>query len=159
LSLRDGRAPKILAAATERVVSGMQHAGVRRVVTMLSYGSGATREHAPWYIRALGATVLRADFADLSAADAALQRSGLDWTVAHFGALTDQRSAGAAIAGSLTRPRGYRIPRIDVASALLRIADDESRIRTRVVLDGAAEGGAGRELIPATPRQPIASTQ
>ena len=42
LSLRDGRAPKILAAATEQLVGGMQRAGVRRLVTMLSYGSGAT---------------------------------------------------------------------------------------------------------------------
>jgi putative NADH-flavin reductase len=159
LSLRGGRAPKILAAATEQLVGGMQRAGVRRVVTMLSYGSGATRRHAPWYIRALATTVLRTDFADLAVADAALRRSDLDWTVAYFGALTDQRSTGAAIAASLTRPRHYRIPRIDVASALLRLATDDARIRTRVVLDGAAAGGAGRELVPPTRRRPIASTQ
>lgn len=159
LSPRDGRAPKILAAATEQVVSGMRRADVRRVVTMLSYGSGATRHHAPWYVRALGTTVLRTDFADLTAADTALRDSELDWTVAHFGALTDQRSTGAVIATSLTRPRGYRIPRIDVAAALLRLATDETRIRTQVVLDGATEAGPGRELVPPTRRPPIPSTR
>jgi uncharacterized protein YbjT (DUF2867 family) len=159
LSLRDGRAPKILAAATEQVVSGMRRAGVRRVVAMLSYGSGATRHHAPWYVRALGATVLRADFADLTAADAVLRHSDLDWTVAHFGALTDERSTGAVIATSLTRPRGYRIPRIDVATALLRLATDENTIRTGVVLDGTTAAGAGRELVPPTRRPPIATTR
>jgi NAD(P)H-binding len=157
LSPRDGRAPKILAAATEQVVAGMRRSSVRRVVTMLSYGSGATRHHAPWYIRALGATVLRKDFADLTAADTVLRDSELDWTVAHFGALTDQPSTGAVIATSLTRPRGYRVTRIDVAAARLRLATDETRIRTRVVLDGATEPGVGRELIPATPRPPVSS--
>jgi hypothetical protein len=159
LSLRDGRAPKILAAATEQLVGGMQRAGVRRVVTMLSYGSGVSRRDAPWYIRALAATALRTDFADLARADAALLHSDLDWTVAYFGALTDLPSTGAAIAASLTRPRRYRIPRIDVASALLRLAADDARVGTRVVLDGAAEGGAGRDVVPPTPRRPIAGTQ
>src|SRR5918998_1077478 len=117
-------------------------------------GRAASRRHAPWYVRTLATTVLRTDFADLAVADAALRRSDLDWTVAYFGALTDQRSTGAAIAASLTRPRHYRIPRIDVASALLRLATDEARIRTRVVLDGAAEGGACRELVLPTRRRP-----
>jgi hypothetical protein len=135
----------------------MRRAGVRRVVTMLSYGSGATRQHAPWYVRALGATVLHSDFADLTTADAALRHSELDWTVAHFGALTDQHSTGAVITTSLTRPRGYRIPRIDVAAALLRLATDEFRIRTRVVLDGKAEPGTGREVVPPTRRPPVSN--
>src|SRR5687768_2890838 len=97
LSLRDGRGPKIMRAATENIVQAMRHTGTRRVVTMLSYGSGTTTAQAPWYVRLLAATAFHTDFADLGAADRVLAESGLDWTVAHFGSLTGGPSTGAAI--------------------------------------------------------------
>lgn len=150
LRLRDGRAPKILGVATENTVQAMRHAGTRRVITMLSYGSGATTAHAPWYVRLLTATVLRADFADLGRADRALAESSLEWTVAHFGSLTDGPSTGAAICTEPVRPRSFAISRTDVAAALLTLAATDSTIGSRVVLDGAPAGGDGRIVVPAT---------
>jgi putative NADH-flavin reductase len=149
LSLRDGRAPKILKTAMEHTVRAMRHTDARRVITMLSYGSGATTAHAPWYVRLLAATVLREDFADLGAADRVLTGSGLDWTVAHFGSLTDGPPTGAAISTELVRPRRFAISRPDVAAALLTLAGTDSVIRRRVVLDGMPTGGAGRIVVPA----------
>jgi len=153
LRLRDGRAPKILLAATENIVQAMHHTSTRRVITMLSYGSGATTAHAPWYVRLLAATVFRTDFADLGAADRVLAESGLDWTVAHFGSLTDGPSTGAAISTELARPRRFAISRTDVAAALLTLVSTDSTVGRRVVLDGTPTAGDGRIAVPATTRR------
>jgi hypothetical protein len=121
------------------------------VVTILSYGAGVTTEHAPWYVRVLARTALRADFADLSAADEALAASDLAWTVAHFGSLADGPATGASVTTDLGRPRSYRISRADVAACLLALADSDSLIRRRVVLDGALVRDDGRLIVPAPP--------
>jgi hypothetical protein len=149
LSPRDGRAPKILGPATRHLADAMAECRVRRVVTMLSYGAATTTAHAPWYIRGLAKTVLRLDFADLSAADEALATSDLAWTVAHFGSLVDSPATGASVTTNLGRPRRYRISRADVAACLLALADTDSLIRRRVVLDGAPIRGDGRLIVPA----------
>jgi putative NADH-flavin reductase len=149
LALRDGRAPKIVGAATNRLVAAMTRAGVPRLVTMLSYGAGATAPHAPLLVRALAATAMRADFADLAAADRVLAASDLAWTVAHFGALTDADRRGAAITTRLTRPRRFRIGRADVAACLLRLAATDATVRRRVVLDGDPRPGPERLIVPA----------
>jgi putative NADH-flavin reductase len=153
LRLRDGRAPKIMRVTTANIVQAMRSNGTRRVITMLSYGSGATTAHAPWYVRLLATTVLRTDFADLGAADRVLADSGLGWTVAHFGSLTDGPSTGATISTRLLRPRRFAISRTDVAAALLALATTDSTIGCRVVLDGAPTGGAGRIVVPTPSRQ------
>jgi putative NADH-flavin reductase len=149
LSPRDGRTPKIVGAATRNLVDAMTRRGVRRVVTMLSYGAGATTAHAPWYVRVLARTALRADFADLSAADEALAASDLAWTVAHFGSLADGPATGACVTSDLGRPRSYRVSRADVAACLLALADSDALIHQRVVLDGALVRGDGRLIVHA----------
>jgi putative NADH-flavin reductase len=153
LRLRDGRAPKILRVATENTAQAMRYTSTRRVITMLSYGSGTTTAHSPWYVRLLAATVFRMDFADLGAADRVLAESGLDWTVAHFGSLTDGPSIGATISTELVRPRRFAISRTDAAAALLTLATTDSTIGRRVVLDGTPNGGDGRIVVPATTRR------
>lgn len=138
LAPRDGRRPKIVGPALAGVVRAMADAGVARIVGLLSYGAGATRAAAPLGVRALGATVLRRDFADLDAADAAVTGSDRRWTLAHVGALVEGPVTGAATASTgLGRPARYRIRRADVADALLRIAVDDLHPHRRVVLSGA----------------------
>lgn len=144
LLLRTGRRPKILGRAARTIVTAMTDAGVARLALMLSYGSAATAAAASLPVRALGATVLRHDFADLAAADAAVTTSTLDWTVCHFGALTDgPRTDRSTVAESLRRPAHYRVPRADLAAVLLEAAGSGRWRRRRVVVSGPERQCAG----------------
>ncbi len=140
LLLRNGRQPKIMAEAHQTIVAGARQAGTRRLVTMLAYGSGSTADSAPTGVRLLGATVLRADYTDLAAAEQTVTRSDLAWTVCFFGALTNDPPRGATLSTSLRRPPRYRIPRGDLAAALVQTATHDTYVRQAVVVSGPSEG-------------------
>lgn len=145
LMIRHGRAPKILAPAHRTLARAAVHAGVSRVVTMLSYGSAATTAHAPPAVRLLAGTLLRTDFRDLGAADAALTSTALAWTILHFGALTDGPHTGRwHISHRLSRPTRYRISRTDVADALLTAVHTPALERRRAVLSGPSKRDRSR---------------
>lgn len=142
LLIRTGRQPKIVGRAHETITAAMRSAGVRHIVTMLSYGSGTTRTHAPPSVRLLAATAFRADFADLARADAAVARAGLNFTVCHFGRLTDDPPSGRArLSTSLTRPEHWSVSRADLATVLLSLAVDGTHSHSRVVVSGPGKEG------------------
>lgn len=130
----------IVAAAHEVMVSGMHQQSVPRLVTMLAYGSGSTRAFAPPAVRLLGATLLRANYADLGAAEQVVTASGLAWTVCFVGILADGSATGRAVVStSLRRPSRYRVARADLAAVLLSSATGQAHIGHGVVV-----GGPGR---------------
>ncbi|MDR7277234.1 NAD(P)-dependent oxidoreductase [Catenuloplanes atrovinosus] len=132
------RAPKILGRAHRTLVSAATRAGTPRIATMIAYGSAATTAPAPPAIRLLAATLLRTDFRDLGQVDAALAASALNWTIIHFGALTDDPPTGRwTLSKQLTRPSRYRVARADVADALLHAVTTDEFPRCRTVLSGA----------------------
>jgi hypothetical protein len=124
--------------AHETVAAAMTATGVRRIVTILSYGAGATRALAPLPVRLLAATALRVDFDDLTRADDALAGADLDYTVCHFGRLTDGPPTGRArLSPVLSRPGHWSIARADLAALLRNTVADDALLRRRVVVSGA----------------------
>ena len=137
LWLKGGHGPVIVSAAVTNVVAAMRESGVGRVVVPLAWGTGASRPHASVLVRVAAATLIRRDFSDFGAAEDVLARSGLDWTIAYFGRLTDVPAGHAwSASADLRAPANLTIPRADLAQFLVASATESTYIRQRAVLGG-----------------------
>lgn len=137
LLLKGGRGPAIVAAAVTNVVAAMREGGVGRIVVPLAWGTGASRQHASPLVRAAATTLIRRDFRDFGVAEDVLASSGLDWTIAYFGRLTDAPAGSAWNASAVLRaPANLAISRADLASFLVASATEGTFIKQRAVLSG-----------------------
>ncbi len=96
------------------LIEAAQAAGVRRYVMVSSVGA-----HDP----AAGPETMRPYLEAKAEADAALQASGLDWTVVRPGGLTDDPGTGRVDASREQGRRG-QVPRDDVAAVLLAVPQE-----------------------------------
>lgn len=104
----------------------------QRVVTMSTLGAGGSGKLLPLVARPI-LFLLRTAIKDHDAAEAAIMRSGLRWTIARCVGLSDDPARGYATA-SLGRVGGSRIPRADVAAWMLDQVDDATYLRQAVAL-------------------------
>jgi putative NADH-flavin reductase len=138
LLIKGTGSPKIMLPAVTNIMSAMTANGIRRLALVLAYGAGASLSHAPLFIRMICKTVLRKDFQDLSAAEASITKTDLDWTIGYFGSLTDAPlSDRYGVSTSLQKPKQLRISRADVAHFLLKAAVDRTFLQQRVTLSGS----------------------
>ncbi|MER6793336.1 NAD(P)-dependent oxidoreductase [Amycolatopsis mediterranei] len=141
LWLKGMRGPAILAAAAANLVTAMHATGVPRLVLPLAWGTGLSRTAASPLVRAIAATLIRRDFRDFDAAEKLVTTSDLKWTIAYFGALTDDEPTTRWNASTHIRtPNPLAIARADVARFLISSLDDEALVKQHVVLSGAANG-------------------
>ncbi len=96
------------------LIEAAQAAGVRRYVMVSSVGA-----HDP----AAGGDAMRPYLEAKAQADAALQASGLEWTVVRPGGLTDDPGTGHVDASREQGRRG-QVPRDDVAAVLLAVLQE-----------------------------------
>lgn len=130
--------PKIMLPAFTNIVSAMTANGIRRLTLVLAYGAGASHSHAPLFIRMLCKTILREEFHDLSAAEASINNTDLDWTIGYFGSLTNAPlSYHYVVSTNLQKPKRLCIPRADVAHFLLKATVDGTFLQQRVTLSGS----------------------
>jgi putative NADH-flavin reductase len=135
--LRGGRTITVMAAATAHLITAMQAQSVTRMVIPLAWGAGASRQVTSVPVRLITRGLMGRDFADLDAAERKLVHADLDWTVAHFGALTNNPATGHwTSTETLKTPRPVRISRADVADFLVGAVEHERHRRQRVVLSG-----------------------
>jgi uncharacterized protein YbjT (DUF2867 family) len=138
LWLKGKRGPAILAAAAANLIAAMHNAGVPRIVMPLAWGTGQSRNATSPLVHAITATLIRRDYRDGDAAEHILTTSGLMWTVAYFGALTDSEASQKWSASTQIRtPSPLTIARDDLAQFLIAAAGDDTLARRRVVLNGA----------------------
>jgi kynurenine 3-monooxygenase len=114
------------AVVTLSVIAAMQVAGVRRLIVHSSLGVGDSMSLMPAPVRMFARTVLGKALADHAEQEAAVEASGLDWTILRPGGLTDDPATGAYVAQvtSEDRPMKNRISRSDVAAHILKVLDD-----------------------------------
>lgn len=130
--------PTAVARAAENVVAAMKLEGVRRLVIPLAWGSGSSREHAAAYVKLIAKTVIRRDYADFDAAEDVIAASGLDFSIAYFGALSDRPWTGRWHADpAIGTPAPMQIGRADLADYLLTAALTASTAGERVSLSSA----------------------
>ena len=114
------------AAVTRSVIAAMQSAGVRRLIVQSSLGVGDSMKLMPPPVRVFARTVLGKALADHAEQEAAVEASGLDWTILRPGGLTDDAAGGSYVAQTTGegRPMKGRISRADVAAHIVAILDD-----------------------------------
>lgn len=114
------------AAVTRRIIAAMRDAGVRRLVVHSSLGVGDSMNLMPGPARVFARAVLGRALADHGDQEAAVEESGLDWTVVRPGGLSDDPATGAYVAQETAegRPMKARIPRADVAAYIVGVLDD-----------------------------------
>lgn len=118
------------AAVTESVIGAMQKAGVRRLLVQSSLGAGDSGSQMPAPLRLIMQAVLAKALADHNEQEAAVQGSGLDWTIVRPTGLTDKEPTGKwkALTTSDDGRLGGSIPRRDLAACMLGILSDDSTI-------------------------------
>ncbi len=117
----------VCADSVRSIITAMQAAGSRRLLVVS--GSGPfTEGDGPlmrYVAKPITQRVLRHTFADFVAMEAAVAKSGLDWTIVRPPALTDKPLTGRyRTRRELNLRRGVRVSRADVAHLILAISGD-----------------------------------
>jgi uncharacterized protein YbjT (DUF2867 family) len=128
-------APDVCATGTANVIAAMQAEGIRRLLVVTSMGLGSSARHTPLLFRILFATILKAQFDDKKAQEAAVMASGLDWTLVRPVGLRDDPPNGRWIAAP-DRVGQTRMSRDDVAAAMLTLATEGRHIGEAVIVSG-----------------------
>lgn len=118
------------AQVTRAVIAAMREAGVRRLVVQSSLGAGDSASQLPRPLGTITKLMLMLPLADHDEQEAAVRRSGLDWTVLRPTGLTDKPATGSWQALRVGDPGTLRssIPRADLAACMLDALSDDATI-------------------------------
>ncbi len=112
--------------STRALVEAMQGAGVRRLMMVTGAGAGNSRGRINFlYDNLIFPLVLQRAYNDKDIAEDIVEKSGLDWTIARPGGLTNRPATGRY--KILNEPKDWRggfISRADVANFLVKHLDD-----------------------------------
>jgi len=120
------------------IIAAMQKTGARRLLTVS--GSIVADEGESPYLRYLIKPVARCTFlrhvcADMRAAEAEVEASGLDWTIMRPPGLSSKPATGhyrTSIDGGL--PRSLTVPRADLAACMLAAIGNQATLRKHVAI-------------------------
>lgn len=130
-----------VASATHRVLlAALAATGVRRLVTVTAAPVIPPSPEEAWLVRRVMYPFISAAFrkvyVDYTTMENDIRQSGTDWTVVRPPRLTNKPLTGRYRMAIEANPRGFTIPRADVAHAMLAVLDDPGTI-------GHAVGVAG----------------
>ncbi len=112
--------------STRALVEAMQGAGVRRLMMVTGAGAGNSRGRINFlYDNLIFPLVLQRAYNDKDIAEDIVEKSGLNWTIARPGGLTNRPATGRY--KILNEPKDWRggfISRADVANFLVKHLDD-----------------------------------
>ena len=122
--------PRHRAAVTRSVVEAMKGEGVRRLMVQSSLGAGDSGSQMPAPLRLAMKVALAKPLADHNEQEAAVQNSGLDWTIVRPTGLTDKEPAGSWQALQTSQEGTLRgsIPRADLAACMLELLEDPASV-------------------------------
>ena len=123
---------------TRAVIDGMKRAGVRRLIVQSSVGAGDSASQLPGVMGAVTKVLLAKPLADHDEQEAAVRRSGLDWTIVRPTGLKDADPTGEWLALEVGDAGTLRssIPRADLAAYLLQLAGDEATFGRAIGVSG-----------------------
>jgi uncharacterized protein YbjT (DUF2867 family) len=121
--------------ATRILVQAMQAKGPRRLISVTGFGAGSSRASIPCVQRLPFEFLLGRAYRDKGVQEGLIEQSGLDWTIARPGVLTDgpRRGRYRVLAAPAQWRNGW-IARADVADFLVRQLEDRSCLRQAPVL-------------------------
>ena len=114
--LREGRKPTTLfSQGTRNVIAAMKRQGGRRLVCISSSAVEPDPAFGIIFGKIMRPLVFKDMYADMGRMEREVRNSGLDWVLVRPSALTDDPANGRYILGIDRIPKGWRIPREDVA--------------------------------------------
>ncbi|MBF4993781.1 SDR family oxidoreductase [Arthrobacter gandavensis] len=122
--------PRHRAAVTRSVIEAMKTEGVRRLMVQSSLGAGDSGSQLPSPLRVAMKVALAKPLADHNEQEAAVQDSGLDWTIVRPTGLTDKEPAGSwqALQTSESGTLRGSISRADLAACMLELLEESDSI-------------------------------
>lgn len=128
----------VCSAGTQHLIEAMTAGGVQRLVVLSSASVGESRGTgrfpAPWVVR----TLLREVMDDKEIQEAAVRRSGLDWTIVRPVKMTNGPRTGRVQVGPALRwGLGSRVSRADAAAVMLGTLSDAHSIGAALTVTGA----------------------
>jgi biliverdin reductase / flavin reductase len=133
--LREGRKPTTLfSEGTSNVIAAMKKQGVRRLICI---SSGAVEPDPALGIvfgKIMRPLLFKDMYADMSRMEREVRRSSLDWVIVRPSTLTDVPAEDKYILGIDSIPKGWRIPREDVAEFTLDQLDDDRYLRRAIAM-------------------------
>jgi putative NADH-flavin reductase len=128
--LRALRPTTLFSTVTRALIPAMETAGVQRLLTVTGFGAGDSFAKLSTPEKATVKLILGRAYADKDLQEELIKASGLDWTIARPGILTDNAMTGKY--QILVTPDTWRqgmISRADVAHFLVHAAEDGRHIR------------------------------
>jgi uncharacterized protein YbjT (DUF2867 family) len=126
----------LFSQSTRILVDAMKAAGLRRLLAVTGLGAGDSRGHGGLlYDAVVFPVLLKRVYDDKDVQEWIIRSSGLDWTLARPGLLTNRTATGGYRV--LTAPKDWRfgtISRTDVAEFLVRVINDPALIGTTPLL-------------------------
>jgi biliverdin reductase / flavin reductase len=132
-ALKEGRKPTTLfSEGTRNVIAAMERQGVRRLVCLSSSAVEPDPALGIIFGKIMRPLLFKGMYADMSRMKRQVRSSGLDWIIVRPSTLTHDPASGRYILGIDRIPKGWRIPREDVAEFTLDQLDDD-RYLTRAI--------------------------
>jgi putative NADH-flavin reductase len=121
--------------ATRIVIAGMRAQGIRRLICVTGFGAGDSRAAIAYLQRLPFLAVFGRAYEDKSLQERLIKDSGLDWTIARPGVLTNGRRSGRyRVLTAAAEWRNGMISRADVADFLVGQIADRTHLQQAPVL-------------------------
>ncbi len=125
----------LFSGATRVLIAAMQVKGVKRLICVTGFGAGDSRASISCLQRLPFEIVFRRAYEDKSLQERLVKASGLDWTIARPGVLTDgPRTGRYRILSEPSQWRNGMISRADVADFLVRQIENQAYLGQAPVL-------------------------
>ncbi len=129
--------PTLFSRGTQNVIDAMRAANVKRGVLLTSNGTGDSRNQIPFLLRLLVVDgILKRAFVDHGRQEEVCRSSGLDWTIARPGQLTNGPSMRAYQVALDAAKVPRSISRADVAHFMVNAAESKELIGKTAALGG-----------------------
>ena len=125
-----GEAHNLLSTAVSHIVSGMRKLEITRLILLSSIASPASAAQMPTASRLLSTLKGKAEREDLAAAEAIVEKSGLDWTILRPGKLTDNDPTGNYRMGTESKTILGDVSREDLAQVVVDEVERRTYLKT-----------------------------
>lgn len=118
----------VRASGTINIINGMKQNNVKRLLVVTAMGVGESWDTLSMVNKFFFAVLLKSSRDDHEAQEAAVKKSGLDWTIIRPSGLVDTARTGIYDAGENIPAKTSKIARADVADLILKELEQKANI-------------------------------
>jgi biliverdin reductase / flavin reductase len=124
----------LFSEGTRNVIAAMKKQGVGRLVCLSSSAVEPDPALGIIFGKIMRPLLFKDMYEDMSRMEREVRHSGLEWVIVRPSTLTDEPAEGKYILGIDRIPKGWRIPREDVADFTLYQLDDDRYLRRAIAI-------------------------